>query len=84
MGDNFKVHKKSCTLNTILHDSSSQTPSATKVGGGGGRKGRRKLQTAPDSPCTSLSRLSNDGGPRSAHVSLQIKVHHMKQLLTCS
>ena len=42
VGDNFMVHKKSCTLNTILHNSFSQIPSATKVGGGGGRKGRRK------------------------------------------
>ena len=39
VGDNFKVHKNSCTLHTILHNS---FPSATKVGGGGGRKGRRK------------------------------------------
>ena len=93
----------------ILHDSYSETSSATKAGGGGGggrkeeesrekglriqkqgswekeeKKGEEETatcQTAPDSPCTPLSRLGNDGGSRSAHVSLQIKVQHMRQLL---
>ena len=42
------------------------------------RRKRRKLQlqTAPDSPSTPWSRLSNNGSPRSAHVSLQSKVQH--------
>ena len=41
------------------------------------RKRKLQLQTAPDSPSTPWSRLSNNGSPCSAHVSLQSKVQHM-------